>query len=71
MRTKIDLFWNDVSVKENRPEEIYAEHKAVLDAMKAGDSAAARKASERHLMIIFEKLQQGDLLVPPPELKPV
>lgn len=71
MRTKIDLFWNDVSAKENRPQEIYTEHKAILDAMKAGDAAAARRASEQHLMIIFAKLQQGDLLVPPTELRPV
>ena len=62
MRTKIDVFWNEVSNKEDRPEEIYAEHKAILDAMKAGDAEGARKASERHLMIILEKLQQGDLL---------
>ena len=65
MRTKIDVFWNEVSNKEDRPEEIYAEHKAILNAMKAGDAEEARKASERHLMIILEKLQQGDLLVAP------
>jgi len=65
MRTKIDVFWNEVSAKENRPDEIYAEHKAILDAMKAGDAETARKACERHLMIILEKLQQGDLLVAP------
>lgn len=65
MRTKIDVFWNEVSSKAERPEEIYAEHKAILNAMKAGDAEAARKASERHLMIILEKLQQSDLLVAP------
>ena len=61
MRTKIDVFWNEV-VNEDRPDEIYEEHKAILDAMKAGDAEGARRASERHLMIILEKLQQGDLL---------
>jgi len=64
MRTKIDVFWNEV-VNEDRPDEIYEEHKAILDAMKAGDADGARKASERHLMIILERLQQGDLLTAP------
>jgi len=64
MRTKIDVFWNEV-VNEDRPDEIYEEHKAILDAMKAGDADGARKASEHHLMIILERLQQGDLLTAP------
>lgn len=64
MRSKIDVFWNEV-VNEDRPDEIYEEHKAILDAMKAGDADGARKASERHLMIILERLQQGDLLTAP------
>jgi len=69
MRTKIDVFWNEISVKQERPMEIYAEHKAILEAMKNGDAEAARKASERHLMISLEKLQQGDLLMPFEERK--
>ena len=71
MRAKIDVFWNEVSAKEERPNEIYAEHKAILEAMKVGDAEAARKASERHLMIIHEKLQQGDLLTASGELRTV
>lgn len=71
MRAKIDIFWKEVSAKEGRPDEIYTEHKAILDAMKAGNAEEARKASERHLMIIHEKLQQGDLLMPSGELKSV
>ena len=65
MRTKIDVFWNEVSNKAERPDEIYAEHRAILNAMKAGDAVEARKASENHLRIILEKLQQGDLLTAP------
>lgn len=71
MRTKIDVFWNEIAGKENRHAEIYAEHKAILNCMKAGEPDQAREASERHLMIILEKIQQGDLLKPFDELKPM
>ena len=71
MRAKMDVFWNEVSASADRPAEIYVEHKAILEAMKAGDALEARRASDRHLRIIHERLQQGDLLNPSGELKPV
>lgn len=71
MRTKIDVFWNDITEEVNRPTEIYYEHKAILDAIKEGDPLRARKASERHLAIILEKVQQGDLLTPVGEPRPI
>lgn len=71
MRTKIDVFWNEIVGKENRHEEIYAEHKAILDCMKAGAAEKAREASEKHLMIVLEKIQQGDLFEAFEDLKPV
>jgi len=71
MRAKIDVFWYEITSGEARYEEIYTEHKAILDAMKAGDAEAAREASERHLMIILERIQLGDLLNTFTELKPV
>lgn len=71
MRTKIDVFWNEAAGGENRHTEIYYEHKAILDSIKSGDVLGARDANERHLEIVLEKLQQGDLLSPTGELKPV
>lgn len=71
MRTKIDVFWNEIAEIEGRREEIYFEHKNILDCMKAGKVEGAREASEQHLMIILEKIQQGDLLNAYDELKPV
>lgn len=62
MRTKIDVFWNDVAGQANRHAEIYREHKAILDAMKAGDAETARRANEQHIMIILEKVKHGELL---------
>lgn len=71
MRTKIDVFWNVSAEGENRHTEIYYEHKEILDSMKRGDAFGAREASERHLEIVLEKLQQADLLTPIGELRPV
>lgn len=64
MRAKMDIFWNEIVGKENRHAEIYKEHKAILESMRAGNPDGARAASEKHLMIVFEKIQQGDLLSP-------
>lgn len=71
MRTKIDVFWTEAAGGENRHTEIYHEHKDILDAMKKGDTLHAREASERHLAIVLEKIQKGDLLKPIGELRPV
>ena len=71
MRTKIDVCWNEAAGWENRHTEIYYEHKRILDSMKSGDVLGAREASERHLEIVLGKLQQGDLLCPIGELRPV
>lgn len=71
MRTKIDVFWNEIVGRENRHAEIYVEHKAILDAMKAGNAKLAQEASDQHLMLVLEKIQQGDLLNPIDELNSV
>lgn len=64
MRAKMDVFWNEIVGGEDRHEEVYREHKVILESMRAGNPDGARAASEEHLMIVFEKIQKSDLLRP-------
>ena len=61
MRTKIEIFWWDVIEKENRREEVYWEHKEILDRMREGDFFGACQASSRHSEITLQRILEGAL----------
>ena len=56
MRTRVNIFWWNVIEAEHRRDQVYEEHKAILDAMTAGDEAGALDASYRHSRITLEVL---------------
>ena len=56
MRTRVNIFWWNVIEAEHRRDQVYEEHKAILDAMAAGDEAGALDASFRHSRITLEVL---------------
>jgi|P1105metagenome_2_1110788.scaffolds.fasta_scaffold20444_1 DNA-binding GntR family transcriptional regulator len=58
MRTRIDIFWWNVIEAEHRRDQVYEEHKAILDAMLAGDEAGAVDASYRHSRITLDVLNE-------------
>ena len=56
MRTRVNIFWWNVIEAEHRRDQVYEEHKAILDAMTAGDEAGALDASYRHSRITLDVL---------------
>lgn len=61
MRTRMDVYWSELVRAESRKEEIYHEHKKILDAIQAGDAFGAVQASTDHIMTIFYKLRESQL----------
>ncbi len=65
MRARIDVFWNEIAARDTRQEEVFQEHKKILDAMRAGDTEGASQASTDHLKItyneIIKKLSQSEI----------
>ncbi len=56
-RTMIDIFWWDIiKDAENRREEVYLEHKAIIESIASGDANAAQQASMNHSHITLEKI---------------
>lgn len=68
MRTKIEIFWSDAIGAENRWDEVYQEHMAVVQAMRRGDCVGAYRASARHSEItlcrILERMPDADPSAP-------
>ena len=58
MRTRIGIFWWKAIAAEHRREQVYEEHKAILDSMTAGDEAGALNASYRHSKITLDVLYE-------------
>ena len=56
MRTRVNIFWWNVIQAEHRRDQVYEEHKAILEAMRAGDEAGALDASYRHSRITLDVL---------------
>lgn len=56
--TMIELFWWDVIKTENRREEVYREHKYIIDSIAVGDPFEARRASMTHSRITLEKIYE-------------
>ena len=59
LRTKIEIFWWDVIKTDNRREEVYREHKYIIDSITVGDPVEARRASMTHSRITLEKIHEG------------
>lgn len=54
----IRLFWWEVIQTENRREEVYREHKYIIDSIAVGDPFEARRASMTHSRITLEKIYE-------------
>lgn len=70
MRSKMDIFWNEVVTCENRKEEIYAEHMRILNCMRVGDGIGAYRASADHMDITLQKIREGRFFDVEDELQP-
>jgi len=49
MRTKIQIFWNRLMIKENREKEVTEEHLKIFHCIKAGSEKDALKAVQEHM----------------------
>lgn len=59
LRTKIEVFWWDVIQTNNRREDVYREHKYIIDSIAVGDPYEARRASMTHSRVTLEKIHEG------------
>ena len=59
LRTKIQIFWWDVIQTNNRCEDVYREHKYIIDSIAAGDTYEACYASMTHSRVTLEKIHEG------------
>ncbi len=59
LRTKIEIFWWDVIQTHNRCEDVYREHKYIIDSIAAGDPSEAHRASMDHSRVTLEKIYEG------------
>ena len=56
IRTRINIFWWDVIRHENRREEVYREHIAIVDEIERGDIHAAFLSAVEHNNITYRRL---------------
>ena len=56
--TRINIFWWDVIQRENRREEVYREHSAIIQRISEGDGPGAYQASLDHNRITFLRLSE-------------
>ena len=56
IRTRINIFWWDVIRAENRREEVYREHSAIIDDIERGDVNAAFLSAMEHNRITYRRL---------------
>ena len=59
MSTFVENTREIILVDRESRENLFREHKNLVDAVAAGDSLKARKAMRVHLNTIFENMEQG------------